>query len=106
MDKKTVEQLKFGSNNKEYKVEDIYNSAIYAKKLKAGHLLGFYYLISQKSYSEDESIQKPASAMQHLWKWVSISYKDHCNKITTIFLPINLALSMTKCTTSLNVDGK
>ena len=48
VDEKKVEQLEFkvGSNNKEYKVEDIYDSAIYAKESEADHLLGFYYLIS------------------------------------------------------------
>ena len=48
VDKKTMEQLEFkaGSNNKEYKIESICNSAVYARKLEAGHLSGFYYLIS------------------------------------------------------------
>ena len=47
IDEKTVEQLEFkaGGNNEEYKLESICNSAVYARKLKAGHLLGLYYLI-------------------------------------------------------------
>ena len=48
VDKKTAEQLEFetGSNNEEYKVEDICNSAVYAKESEAGHLPGLYYLVS------------------------------------------------------------
>ena len=39
-------QLEFEiSNNKEYKVKGIQNSAIYIKALKAGYLPGLYYLI-------------------------------------------------------------
>ena len=57
MDKKAVKQLKFkaGSNNKKYKVEDICNSTVYTKKLKADHLLNFYYLLSWKNYLKDEN---------------------------------------------------
>ena len=42
-------------NNKKYKVKVIKNSVVYAKKAK-GHLLGLYYLVSWKSYLEEESI--------------------------------------------------
>ena len=44
VDKKIVEQLKFeaGGNNKEYKIEDICNSTVYARKLEADYLLGLY----------------------------------------------------------------
>ena len=57
MDKKTAEKLEFeaGGNNEEYKVEGICDSAVYARKSEAGHLLGLYYLVSWKSYHEDES---------------------------------------------------
>ena len=38
-------QLEFkAGNNKEYKVDDIWNSAVYVKEL-AKHLLGLYYLV-------------------------------------------------------------
>ena len=57
VDKKTAEQLEFetGGNNKEYKMEGICNSVVYAKELEAGHLLGLYYLVSWKGYLEDKS---------------------------------------------------
>lgn len=48
MDKKTMEQLelKSGGNNKEYKIETIYNSTVYTKGLQEGYTSGFYYLVS------------------------------------------------------------
>ena len=36
------------SNNKEYKVEAIQDSAIYVRESESGHLSGFYYLVSWK----------------------------------------------------------
>ena len=47
VDEKIEEQLEFeaGGNNKEYKVEGICNSAVYARKLEMGHISGFYYLV-------------------------------------------------------------
>lgn len=39
-------EFKAGNNKKKYKVERIWDNAIYIKKLAAGHLLGFYYLIT------------------------------------------------------------
>ena len=41
-------------DNKEYKVEAIIDSAIYAKEVER-HLPGLYYLVSWKSYPEEES---------------------------------------------------
>ncbi len=44
---KTMSRLEFenNSNGKEYEVEAIYDSAVYAKESE-GHLLGPYYLVS------------------------------------------------------------
>ena len=42
------------SNNKEYEVEAIIDSVVYAKEAKE-HLLGLYYLVSWKNYSEEKS---------------------------------------------------
>ena len=52
-----VERLKFeaSSNNKEYKLKSICNNIVYIRKLKASHLLGFYYLVFLKNYSKDEN---------------------------------------------------
>ena len=48
VDEKTAEQLqiKAGGNNKEYKMEGIRKSVVYARELEAGHLPGLYYLVS------------------------------------------------------------
>ena len=79
VDEKTAEQLEFeaGGNNKEYEVESICNSAVYARELEAGHLLGLFYLLSWKDYPKDESTWKPASAVQHRRKLVSTFHKNH-----------------------------
>ena len=43
---KNVIEIEASGNKSEYMVEEIWNSAIYAKKSIVGHLPGFYYLIS------------------------------------------------------------
>ena len=45
MDENATE-LNAGNNSGEYKVEAIWNSAVYVKELKSGHLPGLYYLVS------------------------------------------------------------
>ena len=42
-------------DDKEYKIEAIWDSVVYAKESESGHLLGFYYLVSWKRYSEEET---------------------------------------------------
>ena len=48
VEEKIAEQLEFetGSDNKEYEVEGICNSVVYARELEAGHLPGLYYRVS------------------------------------------------------------
>ena len=108
MDEKIVEQLEFeaGGNNKEYKVEGICDSAVYTRKSKASHLPGLHYLISWKSYSENESTWEPASEVQHFRKLFSTFYKNHPNKPTATSPPIDLALPIAKCTALPNINGK
>ena len=57
VDKKTAKRLEFETegDNKEYEMEGICDSAVYARESKAGYLLGLYYLVSWKGYYEDES---------------------------------------------------
>ena len=64
VDEKTL-LLEFEDNSedKEYEVEAICNSAIYVKKSESGQLLGLYYLISWKNFPEEENTWKPASAI-------------------------------------------
>ena len=108
MDKKTAEQLEFevGSDNEEYKVEGICDSAVYAKESEAGHLPGLYYLVSWKGYPEGESTWEPASAVQHLRKLVSTLHKDYPDKPTATSPPIDLAPLMAKRTAPPNINGK
>ena len=108
VDEKIAEQLEFeaGGDNKEYEVESIRNSAVYARESEAGHLPGLYYLVSWKGYPEDESTWEPASAVQHLRKLVSTFHKDHPDKPIATSPPIDLAPPMAKRTAPPNVNGK
>lgn len=58
--KKTTSGLEFESNGnyKEYKVEAIYDRAVYAKKSK-NHLLDLYYLVFWKDYPEEKNTWEP-----------------------------------------------
>ena len=50
-----VTEFKFDAGkNEKYKVEVIWESAVYAKELE-GHPLGLYYLVAWKSYLEEEN---------------------------------------------------
>ena len=58
-------QLEFEvGNNKEYNVNGIRDSAVYTSESK-GQLPGLYYLVSWKSYPEEENTWKPALAIQY-----------------------------------------
>ena len=43
------------SNDKEYKVDGIQDSAVYAKESVTGQLPGFYSLVLWKGYPEEEN---------------------------------------------------
>ena len=62
---KKVRQIEFdaGDNSREYKLEVIWDSAVYAKELKSGHLPGLYYLVLWKGYPEEENTWKPVLAV-------------------------------------------
>ena len=53
-------------DDKEYEVDNIRDSAVYAKESAIGKLPGLYYLISWKDYPEEKNTWEPASAIQHL----------------------------------------
>ena len=53
---KNVTEFKAGSADEKYKLERIWDSAVYAKKLATGYLPGLYYLVSWKSYPKEENI--------------------------------------------------
>ena len=81
-------------DDKEYEVEAIRDSAVYARESESGHLLGFYYLVSWKGYPEEENTWQPASVVQHFKKLISSFHKDHPDKPTTTFPTIDTALPM------------
>ena len=82
----------------EYKIETIWDSAVYARESKSGHLPGLYYLVSWKGYPEEENTWEPASAVQHLKKLISFFHKDHPNKPTVISPIIDTAPPMVRPT--------
>ena len=97
VDKKTL-QLEFEDDGKrkEYEVGAICNSAVYVRELESGQLPGLYYLISWKSFLEDENTWKPVLAIQYLRRLVSIFHKEYADKSTANSLPIDLAIPMAK----------
>ena len=89
---KKVPELDVGNKNSEkYKVEAIWDSAVYANKLKSGYLPGLYYLIAWKGYSKEENTWESLSTVQHLKKLISSFYKEHPKKLTATSLPIDSA---------------
>ena len=92
-------QLEFeAGNNKEYEMEGIRDSAVYAMESEVGHLLGLYYLVDWKGYLEEESIWEPASTMQHLWKLLSKFHWENPIKPTAISLPVDSTPPMARST--------
>ena len=86
-----------GNNDKEYKVEAIRDSAIYAKEAE-GHLSGLYYLIAWKGYPEGENIWKPSSPVIYLQKMVNTFHKDHLEKLIATSALLDSAPPMAKPT--------
>ena len=86
-----------GDDNKEYEVEAIRDSAVYAKEAD-GHLQELYYLVAWKSYLEEKNTREPFSAVMHLQKIVSTFHKDHLEKPTATSAPLNSAPLMAKPT--------
>ena len=82
-------------DDKEYEVEAIKDSAVYAKEAE-GHLPGLYYLVSWKGYLEEESTWEPSSAVMHLRKMISTFHKDYLEKPTTTSLLLNSVPPMAK----------
>ena len=100
VDKKVTELDFEAGNSEEYKVEAIWDSTVYAKESK-DHLPKLYYLVVWKGYPKEENIWEPVSAIQHLRKLISSFHKDHSEKPTATFPPIDFVLPMARPTVKL-----
>ena len=76
VDEKVTELDFKASNSKEYKVEAIWDSPVYANKSKSDHLSGLYYLVAWKGYPKEENFWELLSAVQPLKKLISSFHKD------------------------------
>ena len=85
-------------DDKEYEVDGIWDSAVYARK-SAGQLLGLYYLVLWKGYPEEENTWELAFAIQHLRRLVTAYHKDNLEKPTVTFLPVDTAPPMARPST-------
>ena len=92
---KIVTELDAG-NSKEYKMETIWDNAIYTKKLEISQLPNFYYLIVWKGYFKRKNIWKPVLVIQHLKKLISSFHQDYPKKPIATFLLVNSVLLMAK----------
>ena len=92
MDENDAAELDAGEDEGgEYEVEAICDSAVYAQESEMGNLPGLYYLVSWKGYPKEENTWEPYSAVQHLWKLISLFHKNHPDKLTAISEAINTA---------------
>ena len=88
-------EFELDNKNKEYKVEAIQDTTVYAKKVD-GHLPGLYYLIAWKSYPEEENTWEPSLAIIRLQKMVNTFHKDQLEKLTAISASLDSAPPMAK----------
>ena len=87
-------EFKAGNGDK-YKVDGIWNSAVYAKK-SAKQLLGLYYLVLWKNYLKEENTWEPALVIQHFQRLVTAYHKNNPKKPSSTFVPVDTALPMAR----------
>ena len=104
--KENAEELDTGDNSREYEVEVIWDSTVYARESESGYLLGLYYLVSWKGYQKEKNTWEPASAVQHLRKLINLFYKNHPGKPTATSPTIDTAPPMARSTVKLPAKRK
>lgn len=82
--------------NQEYKVEEIKKSTVHTNKVVKSQLLGLYYSISWKGYSQAKDTWEAAIAVIHLQKMINTFHKDYPKKPIAILLSIDSATLMAK----------
>ena len=93
-------------DSKEYKVEAIWDSAVYASKSESGQLPSLYYLAAWKGYSKEENTWEPLSAVQQLRKIINSFHNNHPKKLTPTSPPINSAPPIARPTVRPNLTLK
>ena len=88
----SVPEFELG-NNKEYKVEAIQDSPVYAKKAD-GYLPRLYYLVAWEGYPEEENTWELSSAVLYLLKIVNTFHKNHLEQMTATSAPLEGTPSM------------
>ena len=86
-------------NDKQYKIEIIYNSKIYPKKKTIDQLQKLYYLVSWKSYREEKNTWEPVLVVIYLCKMINTFYKNYLDKLIEMLPPLDFALPIAKLTT-------
>ena len=96
VDESNAAKLDASNKSGEYKVEVIWDSLVYARESKSGHLPGLYSLVLWRRYLKEENIWELASMIQHLRKLINSFHKNHPDKPTAPSPAINTASPMAR----------
>lgn len=97
VDKATSQlKLKDDDKSKEYEIEAIFNSTVYARESKSDYLPSLYYLVLWKSYSKEDNPWELVLVIQYLRRLLSTFHKKHPKKSTATLPPVNLTPPTTK----------
>ena len=84
-------QLEFedDDNSEEFEVEDIRDSAVYARESEDGRPPGLYYLVHWKDTPSSEDTWEPYVGIKHLRRLIRTFHQDHPRKPTATSDPID-----------------